>query len=283
VAEGIQSQEDVDRLGTLGCDFGQGYFIGEPMTAKQVVDVLSGVPIGAAKNKTAIDTLWERMSGTSNVRVPEPPPAVEETPAPVKRPVPEPVTAKGTPPTALPPLPDAKQPAKAEQSETPSKRPIVLLPPLTPPVFDRSGASTPKAPPPPPPLPAPEEPEAASDLVKSEASNLPAPPLPGIAPMAPRAAARSAQSTEDELAAQEPASVETEGEAEEQALDEAAGDETQPADGDEPTPELDEAQGEPEIAEPSTKDDEISQEAKARLGRKLRRKAASKEQPPVDA
>jgi EAL domain-containing protein (putative c-di-GMP-specific phosphodiesterase class I) len=84
VAEGIQSQEDVDRLGALVCDFGQGYFIGEPMTAKQVVDVLSGVPLAAARHKTAIDTLWERMAGTSNVRVPEPLPDRKPMPREVK-------------------------------------------------------------------------------------------------------------------------------------------------------------------------------------------------------
>ncbi len=80
VAEGIQSQDDVDRLGALSCDLGQGYFIGEPMTAKQVVDALSGVPLTAAKHKTTIDSLWERMAGTSNVRVPEPLPGIKPEP-----------------------------------------------------------------------------------------------------------------------------------------------------------------------------------------------------------
>ena len=65
VAEGIQSQEDVDRLGALDCDFGQGYFIGEPMSAKQVVDVLSGIPYSATHDQTTIATMWERMGGAS--------------------------------------------------------------------------------------------------------------------------------------------------------------------------------------------------------------------------
>lgn len=44
VAEGIENQEQVDRLGSLGCDYGQGYFIGKPMSAKQVNDALAGLP-----------------------------------------------------------------------------------------------------------------------------------------------------------------------------------------------------------------------------------------------
>ena len=100
VAEGIQSQEDVDRLGALACDFGQGFFIGEPMTAKQVVDVLSGVPFGAARNKTAIDTLWERMAGTSNVRVPQPVPVRVEEPKSEPLPAPPAAEARASAPVA---------------------------------------------------------------------------------------------------------------------------------------------------------------------------------------
>ena len=44
VAEGIENQDQVDRLGELGCDYGQGFFIGKPMTAKQVNDALAGLP-----------------------------------------------------------------------------------------------------------------------------------------------------------------------------------------------------------------------------------------------
>ncbi|MGE3872790.1 MAG: EAL domain-containing protein, partial [Parvibaculaceae bacterium] len=217
VAEGIQSQEDVDRVGALACDLGQGYFIGEPMTAKQVVDVLSGVPLSAAKHKTTIDSLWERMAGTSNVRTPEPLRDTRPVP-PERKPEPQKAQARDAKPEAKA-APDA-EPAPVKPSSAgeqrpseaaplpesklakPGKPPIVLLPPLTPPVFVKHppGAAKPPAADLPqsgaesPSKPAAPEPEAAreatSGLVKSEPAHAAAPPQPGGAPMAPRAPAR---------------------------------------------------------------------------------------------
>ncbi len=60
VAEGIEDQDQVDRLGALGCDYGQGFFIGRPLTAKQVNDALSGLPYASTSGRTAITWLWER-------------------------------------------------------------------------------------------------------------------------------------------------------------------------------------------------------------------------------
>ena len=60
VAEGIENQDQVDRLGELGCDYGQGFFIGKPMTAKQVNDALAGLPYASTSGRTAITWLWER-------------------------------------------------------------------------------------------------------------------------------------------------------------------------------------------------------------------------------
>lgn len=99
VAEGIENQEHVDRLGALDCDFGQGFFIGRPMTAKQVSEALAGLPYATAAGRTAITWLWERASRDpsptlSDVEVTaariheardrqvEAPPASSETPAP---------------------------------------------------------------------------------------------------------------------------------------------------------------------------------------------------------
>jgi diguanylate cyclase (GGDEF)-like protein/PAS domain S-box-containing protein len=60
VAEGVEDQAQLDRLGALRCDFVQGFFIGLPMTAKQITESLGGMPYVKAYGKTALSTLWER-------------------------------------------------------------------------------------------------------------------------------------------------------------------------------------------------------------------------------
>jgi diguanylate cyclase (GGDEF)-like protein/PAS domain S-box-containing protein len=47
VAEGIETDEQMERLSRLGCDYGQGYLIGPPVTAQQVVEGLGGLSYGA--------------------------------------------------------------------------------------------------------------------------------------------------------------------------------------------------------------------------------------------
>jgi diguanylate cyclase (GGDEF)-like protein/PAS domain S-box-containing protein len=250
VAEGIQSQEDVDRLGALACDLGQGYFIGEPMTAKQVVDVLSGVPLTAAQHKTTINSLWERMAGTSNVRVPEPLPEMRPESPKAKL---EQQKAQGKGPTEPAAKPPQSSPSESKLIR-PGKPSIVLLPPLTPPVFAKHAAGAPKsqAAAEDPPKPAASESEAgheeSHDLVKSDPAHA-SPPEPGGAPMAPRA----------------PAHEEME-----------EGEESE--DSDEIPVDSDEVSGQSE-------DDAADQKAKAaaRLGKKLRRKALAKERPPAEA
>ncbi len=44
VAEGIENQMQIDRLAHLGCDFGQGYFIGEPKSVADTTDMLAILP-----------------------------------------------------------------------------------------------------------------------------------------------------------------------------------------------------------------------------------------------
>lgn len=105
VAEGVQNQEQVERLRTLGCDFGQGYFIGEPITAKQVVDALSGLPYAAGKSRSALTALWGRVAGS-----PPPIPVVKEKEPEPQAPI---VVVKSE--SAPPPLP-AEQPLKAAPS-----------------------------------------------------------------------------------------------------------------------------------------------------------------------
>jgi diguanylate cyclase (GGDEF)-like protein len=62
VAEGVEDQSQLDRLGTLRCDFVQGFFIGQPMTARQITESLGTMPYVKAYGKTALSTLWERAS-----------------------------------------------------------------------------------------------------------------------------------------------------------------------------------------------------------------------------
>ena len=42
VAEGVETAEQAERLQDMGCDFGQGYLFGEPMTSRKVIDSLGG-------------------------------------------------------------------------------------------------------------------------------------------------------------------------------------------------------------------------------------------------
>jgi diguanylate cyclase (GGDEF)-like protein/PAS domain S-box-containing protein len=44
VAEGIESQDQIDNMAMLGCDLGQGYLIGQPITATEVAAILQVLP-----------------------------------------------------------------------------------------------------------------------------------------------------------------------------------------------------------------------------------------------
>jgi diguanylate cyclase (GGDEF)-like protein/PAS domain S-box-containing protein len=103
VAEGIETQDQVDRLGQLGCDYGQGYLIGKPLTAKQVSDALAGLPYARSSGRTAITWLWERS-------LKDPP----QTPKRMR------VTTEDLPKPAPPPAaPAVEVPAPAAGNETP--------------------------------------------------------------------------------------------------------------------------------------------------------------------
>jgi diguanylate cyclase (GGDEF)-like protein len=60
IAEGIEGEEQRARLAELECDFGQGFFFGEPMTAKQVVEALGGS--GYLGSKPGIAGFWDRVT-----------------------------------------------------------------------------------------------------------------------------------------------------------------------------------------------------------------------------
>jgi diguanylate cyclase (GGDEF)-like protein/PAS domain S-box-containing protein len=159
VAEGIESQEQVNRLGALGCDYGQGFFIGKPITARQVNDALAGLPFAFSSERTAISWLWGRSQK-------DPPPEPRRGP----------LTGRDvtTPEVQLPP-------EGAEQAEAVSPGPA---PGQRPPVKDTGVTLAPEAqslPPDDPAGPAPdsaEEPGAGPAPAEAQRREIPPPPAP---------------------------------------------------------------------------------------------------------
>jgi EAL domain-containing protein (putative c-di-GMP-specific phosphodiesterase class I) len=43
VAEGVETERDAAYLRSIGCEFGQGYYYGEPMSSKDVANLLSAL------------------------------------------------------------------------------------------------------------------------------------------------------------------------------------------------------------------------------------------------
>jgi len=157
VAEGVESQEQVDRLGELGCDFGQGYFIGKPMTAKQVNDALAGLPYAFSSGRTAITWLWERgqkdpapeaqlrpMTG----RDLETPDTAAEPEAPA-RPMPRAPAASVTEEPAEPPAPEPESAPAAHEPEPAAAEDVPLPPPAE--VLENNSLPVEEEPPPPAP------------------------------------------------------------------------------------------------------------------------------------
>jgi EAL domain-containing protein (putative c-di-GMP-specific phosphodiesterase class I) len=62
VAEGIETDEQMEHLSRLGCDYGQGFLIGLPVTAQQVVEALGGLSYGAGRG-TGMAAFWNRLTG----------------------------------------------------------------------------------------------------------------------------------------------------------------------------------------------------------------------------
>jgi hypothetical protein len=67
IAEGIETDEQMERLRGLGCEYGQGYLIGPPVTAQQVVEALGGFSYGAKAPAGHVDAgltaLWASLTG----------------------------------------------------------------------------------------------------------------------------------------------------------------------------------------------------------------------------
>ena len=81
VAEGVENGGQVTRLSELECDYAQGFFIGEPVTAKQVIEALGGLPYNVAQRRSGMAAFWDRLLGRDE-RMPAAPPAPDLTDGP---------------------------------------------------------------------------------------------------------------------------------------------------------------------------------------------------------
>ncbi|QPC42129.1 EAL domain-containing protein [Kaustia mangrovi] len=66
VSEGIETAEQAAWMGRIGCDFGQGYQFSEPLSARQVVDMLGAGGTLAARWGRARRSVWQRLTGTGD-------------------------------------------------------------------------------------------------------------------------------------------------------------------------------------------------------------------------
>lgn len=72
VAEGIESQEELDVLVGLGCDRGQGFFFGQPMPADEFADLLTAAPRGLGSRRPALTQTGATVTQLSSRRTAAP-------------------------------------------------------------------------------------------------------------------------------------------------------------------------------------------------------------------
>ena len=83
VAEGVETQTQLDHLLTLECDLAQGFLIGEPIDAQHVLAALGAPSRGSASSQSGISALWGRLTRRPAKPLPapvivEPEPEVED-------------------------------------------------------------------------------------------------------------------------------------------------------------------------------------------------------------
>jgi diguanylate cyclase (GGDEF)-like protein/PAS domain S-box-containing protein len=197
VAEGIESQEQITTLAELECDLGQGFLIGEPMSAKQVVEALGGGSFIATK--PVFSGIWDKLSGRKPAEVAAPAPTIVPAPAAAAKPVAEEaiLPALATVKAALdgatqalalqklePRVEEKTEPAELAQTAVPPPElPAAEKPPVHVSFKDTFTLPQPEALPAPPPPPPPPPAESAGHAAPSPSTG----PKPGSAPFISRA------------------------------------------------------------------------------------------------
>ncbi len=174
VAEGVEVEEDVGFLRSIGCEFGQGYYYGEPMAERDVVQLLKVVRRAErrlkksvlfrqrTKSRTQVDAPGDAQA-TANGALPPPvgtsqsdgsafqaprplsatPPARSIAPVngvkPPRMPPPLPGQGAKPPPVATPPVGFEPSPLRSGgPASTPPEAPSRQLPPMAPAASARS-------------------------------------------------------------------------------------------------------------------------------------------------
>jgi diguanylate cyclase (GGDEF)-like protein/PAS domain S-box-containing protein len=134
VIEGVETEDDVSLLRSIGCEYGQGYYYGEPMSEREVLQLLK-VARRAERRISKKSSLLRRRPRPEEAPVPAPAPAPAQAAAPISVPT---DTPRSTPlpngaapqPVAAPAHSQAQAPANPEQT---AAQPQPTRPPAGPP------------------------------------------------------------------------------------------------------------------------------------------------------
>ena len=64
VAEGVETEEQLARLTELGCDMAQGWLIGQPVSARRVIEALTGMSLDVGRSRSRFAIFRERLFGS---------------------------------------------------------------------------------------------------------------------------------------------------------------------------------------------------------------------------
>jgi diguanylate cyclase (GGDEF)-like protein/PAS domain S-box-containing protein len=227
-AEGVEAEDDIAFLRSIGCEYAQGVYYGELMADRDVSQLLKVVRRAERRQRKAA-----RLFLQGGKPRPEPAPApIAALPAPAARPAPMPAALQGPPngarqlpaPPSRPPrsAPGPVPPPRAASAAPPGAPAAAGAPPLLPPPVRTGAAGRPTLLGPPPPLsppplpgrsaaaPRPASPPAPSAGPKPSRSRPPPPAPPASAAPAtarPSMAAASRPAAPPPVAAPAPAAV----------------------------------------------------------------------------
>ena len=171
VAEGVEAEDDVGFLRSIGCEYAQGYYYGEPMAERDVLQLLKVVR--RAERRLRKSSLFRQRVKTRDEPAPDPVAPVAAT------------NGRGAPPRMPPPTNGAaRQPGPPLPPTASQPPPTSQAPPALPAGAPRNDRPQPGGP---PPLPRTAPPAAAPAEASPNAVRINLPPTP-LRPGAPASA-----------------------------------------------------------------------------------------------